>query len=82
MGQNTCRPNNKDSLAEGFVTAFARDQAISCRECELHAVGKADDHDQRCHEIQKQIEVKVEPAECAEAQQDGYQGRPRGDHHE
>jgi hypothetical protein len=82
MGQDACGSDNKQGMAKGVVAVFARNQPIARREGELHAVGKADHHDQRRHDVQEQIEPETHPAERTEAEQDGGERWPGSDDHE
>ena len=69
-------PTTRIASRNACDLALARDQAVARGEGQLHAVGKADDHDQRRHHIQEHVQPEVEPAERAERQQDGEQRRP------
>ena len=82
MGQNTSRPDNQDRIAQGLAFVLTSEQPIASRKGQLHAVGEADHHDQRCHDIKEHVEAEIEPAQRPEGQQDGDQRWPGRDDHE
>ena len=82
MRKNACGSDYQDRIAKGRSTIGAGDQPVSRCEGELHAVGEADYHDQRRHDIQEQVELKVQPPKRSQAKQDRKQRGRRGDNHE
>src|SRR5271166_4956820 len=82
MRQNASWSNNENCIAEGVLFAFAPDEPVARRKCELHAVRKADDHDERRHHVQECVQLEVEPAERPLRQKDRYQRRGGRDNHE
>ncbi len=62
--------------------AFAPDEPVARRKGELHAVRKADDHDERRHHVQERVQLEAEPAKRPLREQDCHQRRRRGDDHE
>ena len=82
VGEDARRPDDEDRVAEGGPLVPARHQLIARRERELHAVGKADHHDERRHHVEKHVEAKSEPSERAEREDDRQERRAGGDEHQ
>ena len=82
MREHASRPGDEQGVAKGGKFVVAGDQTVTRRKGELHAVGKTDDHDERRHHVQKNVQAEVEPAERAQRQQNGGERRRGGDDHE
>ena len=82
MREHAGRSGNEQGIAKGGKFIIAGDQTVTRRKSELHAVGEADDHDERRHHVQKNVQAKVEPAKRAQRQQNGGERRRGGDDHE
>ena len=82
MREHASRPGDQQGIAKGGKFVVAGDQPVTRRKGELHAVGKTDDHDERRHHVQKDVQAEIEPAERAERQQNGGERRRGGDDHE
>ena len=82
MGKDAGRSDDQDRIAEGSPLGCARHQLIARRERQLHAVGKADHHDERRHHVEEHIEAKSEPSERAEREDDRQKRRAGGDQHQ
>ena len=82
VGEDAGRSDDEDRVAEGGPLVLARHQLIARREGELHAVGKADHHDERRHHVEEHVEAKSQPPERAEREDDRKQRRAGGDQHQ
>src|SRR5262249_45189299 len=75
-------PDNEKSITKGSYLIVACQQAIPSGKGKLHAVGKADDHDQWGHHVQEHVQTEPEPSKCAECEKDGDERRTGWHDHE